>query len=136
MTAKTKTPAKTVDPYRVMLHHMQGWRIAEVRAALEAAGIKDYEQRWFVDLWEVTRPRMNGQSDVAGYDPEVRGIIAHAVCLSPYHENIHGKEYRHVFARAGKYIQRCVEEGEEVSVTAVKLWNALRWPLLPRKNGR
>ena len=134
MTAKTKKPAKTVSPSHVMPHHMRGWRKSEVRAALEAAGVTDIKQRRFISLWKVARPRAI-PDDYAEFDAEARGIIAHAICLTPYDQVQTIREYRYLYTRAGKYIQRCIEGGCDVSVSVVKIWKELRWCLPERNKG-
>lgn len=125
-TKKAVLPVRKVDKLEVTVMDLQGLKKAEVEAALEATGMDSLRAYRFMGLWQAVKPK-----HICGHvetDNEARGIIAHALFLSPYCQDL--GEVRYLYDRAGRYMRNRIEVGDQVSMCVFQVWHELRWMML------
>lgn len=126
-TTKPVLPVRKLEMFEVTVMDLQGLRKAEVQTALEAAGVESTRAYRFKQLWEVVKPEhLCGHGE---NDNEARGIIAHALFLQAYSQDMRG-EVRYLYDRAGLYMRNRITVGDQVSERVFQVWHALRWLML------
>ena len=124
---KAVLPVRKLDKFEVTVMELQGLSKAEAMAVLKSTGMDSLKACRLMQLWEVVKPKH--LSSHGEHDNEARGILAHALFLHSYGQEIRG-EVRYIFDRAGRYMRDRIEVGDQVSERVLKVWLVLRWMML------